>query len=98
MKEEQTHPSAHSDPKAKAAARKEDRPNKEKPSSVVSRWRNAILGTLLVLAGLATALFTILARRIGDPGLAGTGAIASLIFALQIGRASCRERGELAEV
>lgn len=52
--------------------------------NLLSRWRNAILGTLLVLAGLATALFTILARRIGEPGLAGTGAIASLIFALLI--------------
>src|SRR5688500_20038776 len=52
--------------------------------NVFSRWRNAILGTLLVLAGLTTTLFTILARRMGDPGLAGTGAIASLIFALLI--------------
>ena len=55
-----------------------------RPSSFLSRWRNAIFGTLLVLAGLATAFFTILARRIGEPGLAGTGAIASLIFALLI--------------
>ena len=37
-----------------------------------------------MLAGLATALFTIFARRIGEPRLAGTGAIASLIFALLI--------------
>ena len=53
-------------------------------SSFFSRWRNAILGTLLVLTGLATALFTILARRIGEPGLASVGAIASLLFALLI--------------
>ena len=54
------------------------------PSSFLLRWRNAILGTLLVLTGLATALFTILARRIGEPGLASLGAIASLLFALLI--------------
>jgi uncharacterized protein (DUF58 family) len=53
-------------------------------NSFFSRWRNAILGTLLVLAGLATALFTIFARRLGEPGLAGFGAIASLLFALLI--------------
>ena len=48
------------------------------------RWRNAILGTLLVLTGLATALLTILARRMEEPGLATLGAIASLVFALLI--------------
>src|SRR4051794_29676953 len=53
-------------------------------NSFLSRWRNAILGTLLVLTGLATALVTILARRIGEPDLAGLGAIASLFFALLI--------------
>lgn len=84
MKKAQRNPSAHSDRKAETAARNEVRRNKETPSSLLSRWRNPILGTLLVLAGLATALFTLLARRIGDPGLAGTGAIASLIFALLI--------------
>jgi uncharacterized protein (DUF58 family) len=45
-----------------------------------SSWWRAILGTLLVLAGLATALLTLLARRIGEPQLASTGAIASLVF------------------
>lgn len=50
----------------------------------LSRWRNAILGTLLVSAGLATALFTIFARRMEEPGLASLGAIASLLFALLI--------------
>ncbi len=54
------------------------------PSSLVSRWRNAILGTLLVLAGLTTALLTVLARRLEEPGLAGIGAVASLVFALLI--------------
>lgn len=54
------------------------------PSSLFSRWRNAILGTLLVLAGLATAMFTILARRIGEPNLAGLGAAASMLLAVLI--------------
>ncbi|HEV8589556.1 MAG TPA: DUF58 domain-containing protein [Pyrinomonadaceae bacterium] len=54
------------------------------PSSFVSRWRNTILGTLLVLGGVATAFFTIFARHLAEPGLAGMGAIASLLFALLI--------------
>ena len=54
------------------------------PSSLFSRWRNTILGTLLVLGGVATAFFTIFARHFGEPSLAGTGAIASLLFALLI--------------
>src|SRR6266851_5354749 len=53
------------------------------PSSFPSWWR-AILGTLLVLAGLATALLTLFARRIGEPQLASTGAIASLVFIVLI--------------
>src|SRR5712692_1207735 len=54
-----------------------------KPSAFSSWWR-AILGTLLVLAGLATAMVTLFARRLGAPELAGAGAIASLIFVLLI--------------
>jgi uncharacterized protein (DUF58 family) len=53
-------------------------------NSKFSRWRNAILGTLLVLAGLLTALLTLLSRRLGEPSLAGIGAIASLVFVLLI--------------
>ena len=41
-----------------------------------------ILGTVLVLAGLAAALVTILARRANDSGLAGVAAILSLLIAL----------------
>ena len=48
------------------------------------RWRNALLGTLLVLAGLGTAILTLLARRLDEPSLASIGAIASLIFVLLI--------------
>jgi uncharacterized protein (DUF58 family) len=47
-------------------------------------WRNAILGTLLVLAGLGTAFVTMLARRAEDPGLASVAAIASLVIVLLI--------------
>jgi len=54
-----------------------------RPSSFSSWWR-AILGTLLVLAGLATAMVTLMARRLGTPELAGAGAIASLVFVLLI--------------
>jgi uncharacterized protein (DUF58 family) len=53
------------------------------PSSFSSWWR-PILGTLLVLAGLATAVLTLMARRLGAPEFASTGAIASLVFVLLI--------------
>ena len=49
--------------------------------SFFSKWRNAILGTLLVIAGLAAALVTILARWTNDNGLATAGALLSLIIA-----------------
>jgi uncharacterized protein (DUF58 family) len=45
-------------------------------------WLRVILGTLLVLAGLTSALVTVLARRAGDSGLAGAAAILSLVIAL----------------
>jgi uncharacterized protein (DUF58 family) len=54
-----------------------------RPASVSSWWR-AILGTLLVLTGLATAIVTLMARRLGAPELASAGAIASLVFVLLI--------------
>ena len=41
-----------------------------------------ILGTLLVIAGLTSALVTVLARSNGDNGLAGAAAILSLLIAL----------------
>ncbi|HEX5885296.1 MAG TPA: DUF58 domain-containing protein, partial [Pyrinomonadaceae bacterium] len=41
-----------------------------------------ILGTLLVLSGLAAALVTVLARRANESGLAGAAAILSLLIAL----------------
>ena len=49
------------------------------PSSSLVR---VILGTVLVLAGLAAALVTVLARRANDSGLAGVAAILSLLIAL----------------
>ncbi len=45
-------------------------------------WLRVILGTLLVLAGLASALVTVLARRADEGGLAGAAAILSLLIAL----------------
>jgi uncharacterized protein (DUF58 family) len=48
---------------------------------LVGNWRNAILGTLLVLSGLFTALISVVARRTANSGLAATAAILSLIIA-----------------
>src|SRR2546429_9264064 len=53
------------------------------PSSLKSWWR-LILGTLLVLTGLATAILTLMARRLGVPELTTVGAIASLVLVLLI--------------
>jgi uncharacterized protein (DUF58 family) len=50
----------------------------------IHSWRNAILGTLLVLAGLGTAFLTIIARRNEDPALTTASAIISLVIALLI--------------
>ena len=52
--------------------------DQRKNSSLV----RVILGTVLVLAGLAAALVTVLARRANDSGLAGVAAILSLLIAL----------------
>src|SRR5580765_8535555 len=52
--------------------------------SVLSSWWRPILGTLLVLAGLTTAILTLMARRLGVPELSSAGAIASLLFVLLI--------------
>ena len=51
------------------------------PSSF-SRWRNAILGTLLVLAGLAAAAITLFARNTDNYLLAATAAVMSLVSAV----------------
>jgi uncharacterized protein (DUF58 family) len=58
-------------------------PKSEIQNTLISWWR-PILGTLLVLAGLAAAILTLMARRIGAPELASAGAIASLLFVLLI--------------
>ena len=47
-----------------------------------SSFTRVILGTLLVLAGLASALVTVLARRTDNTTLAGLAAIVSLLIAL----------------
>src|SRR3954466_3174057 len=53
------------------------------PSSL-NRWWRLVLAPFLVLAGLATAILTLMARRLGVPELTSTGAIASLVFVLLI--------------
>jgi uncharacterized protein (DUF58 family) len=50
--------------------------------SVLSKWRNAVFGTLLVLAGLASAAVTILARQAENFTLSAAAAILSLVIAL----------------
>ena len=57
---------------------------RDSKSEIHFRWWRPILGTLLVLAGLATAILTLMARRLGVPELTSPGAIASLIFVLLI--------------
>ena len=58
--------------------------NSQPPIRKSRSWWRPILGTLLVLAGLTTALLTLMARRLGVPELTSPGAIASLIFVLLI--------------
>src|SRR5215211_5811233 len=48
------------------------------------RWRNTILGTLVVLSGVGAAALTVLARRGGDWELTRLGAVASIVFAVLI--------------
>jgi uncharacterized protein (DUF58 family) len=67
----------------KGEKQSESSPFRLHPSSFTSWWR-PILGTLLVLAGLATAILTLMARRFGAPEMASAGAIASLLFVLLI--------------
>ena len=50
----------------------------------MKRWRNTILGTLVVLSGVGAAALTVLARRSGDWELTRMGAIASIVFAVLI--------------
>ncbi|MFN2498884.1 MAG: DUF58 domain-containing protein [Pyrinomonadaceae bacterium] len=52
------------------------------PPSSFAKWRNAIFGTLLVLAGLTSAAVTILASRAESPTLSAAAAILSLVIAL----------------
>ncbi|MBD0369593.1 MAG: DUF58 domain-containing protein [Pyrinomonadaceae bacterium] len=47
----------------------------------VVAWRNAILGTTLVLMGMVAATVTVMARRTEDAELASAAAIASLVIA-----------------
>lgn len=49
--------------------------------SVLSRWRNAILGTLLVIGGLSAAAVTLLAQHSDSYALAAVAAVLSLVSA-----------------
>jgi uncharacterized protein (DUF58 family) len=51
------------------------------PPSSLQKWRNAILGTLLVAAGLAAALVTVVARHTDNYALAAVAAVLSLVSA-----------------
>lgn len=65
-----------------------DRGKEPSPSSSIlhpssfAKWRNAILGTLLVFAGLAAAFVTVFARYTNNYLLAAVAAILSLLSAL----------------
>src|ERR1700752_619690 len=50
--------------------------------SRIPSFTRLILGTLLVLAGLASALVTVFARQQNQNGLAGAAALLSLVIAL----------------
>ena len=50
--------------------------------SLLLKWRNAILGTLLVAAGLAAALVTVVARHTDNYALAAVAAVLSLVSAV----------------
>jgi uncharacterized protein (DUF58 family) len=52
------------------------------PISAAAKWRNAILGTLLVIAGIGSAAVTILARQADNTTLSAAAAILSLVIAL----------------
>src|SRR5262249_52426614 len=86
---EPQHPPHYSDRKTTVGPERESEKKSSSsfilpPSSFLSRWRNTIFGTMLVIGGCATAFFTIFARHLGEPSLAGIGAIASLLLALLI--------------
>lgn len=56
-------------------------PSKTSQQGFISKWRTAILGTLLVFAGLIAALVTVLARQTDDTTLATAAALFSLLIA-----------------
>lgn len=60
--------------------KQESKPDRAVPQR--SSLIRVVLGTLLVLAGLAAALVTILARRANESTLAGVAAVLSLLIAL----------------
>ena len=63
--------------RVEGSSRKLPSPGRQRP-----HLTRIVLGTLLVLAGLTTALITVLARREGESGLVGVAAVLSLLIAL----------------
>lgn len=63
--------------RVEGSSRKLPSPGQQRP-----HLARIVLGTLLVLAGLTTALITVLARREGESGLVGVAAVLSLLIAL----------------
>ncbi|HUE82102.1 MAG TPA: DUF58 domain-containing protein [Pyrinomonadaceae bacterium] len=57
------------------------RPVASPPRPSFTGWRNAILGTLLIIAGLAAAVVTIIARHTNETGVATAAAVLSLVIA-----------------
>src|SRR4030095_1076077 len=75
--------------KVQAGEDESDSPFIPHPSSLVDiphpssfpKWRNVILGTLLVIGGLSAAAITLLARRTDNYALSAGAAVLSLISA-----------------
>jgi uncharacterized protein (DUF58 family) len=57
-------------------------PKSDRAAPQKTSWLRVVLGTLLVVAGLSSAVVTVLARQQNENGLAGAAAILSLLIAL----------------
>ena len=67
-----------------SAASEVDKPHDQSPrtsGSILAKWRTPLLGLLLVSAGIAAGVVTIVARRVNDNTLASAAALFSLVIA-----------------
>jgi uncharacterized protein (DUF58 family) len=62
--------------------KQESKPDRARSIPKKTSYLRVVLGTLLVLAGIAAALVTVLARQANQNGLAGAAAVVSLLIAL----------------